>query len=165
MKKLSALIFTAAFALVLTACENPASKSFNQCKINGLSLINAGKDETLKDTVIEEYSPVPPKITLNLSRLPTPQVMFLVKSEPEDCAYAVKGTVEFVGSNKAEISNSGKPLNLNGLVRTNIFGTVQYISMPIEAGKRRYEVFPRFFKDGKLMNGEKLEFDLETVKE
>lgn len=91
--------------------------------------------------------------------------MFLVKSEPESCAYAVKGEVEFIGSNKADISKSGKPLPLTGIARTNIFGTVQYLSPSIDAGKPRYEVFPQFFRDGKFENGEKLEFDLEIVRE
>lgn len=165
MKKVSALISIAALSLVLMCCgkNSSTSKSFDQCKINGLSLINASANDTDNGKVIGEFSPVPQKITLNLSQLSTSQVMFLPKFEPEDCASEIDGTVEFVGSNSADITKSRKPLALSGIVKTNIFGHVTYISPRLDPGARKYEVTPRFLKDSKMQSGEKLKFDLEVI--
>jgi hypothetical protein len=163
MKKIFILFSIICLILILMCCKSSSSKSFNQCKVQSLSLINAEDNKELNGKIIKEYLPIPQKITLSFSELPTRKVMFLTNFAPEDCANSLKGEVNFVGDHKADLSKTEKPLTLFGFAKTDIFGKVNYVSGSLDLGLRKYELIPQYFKDSKIQEGEKLQFELEVI--
>lgn len=163
MKRTLALFFVISLISIFSGCPNKASKSFDQCRIKGLTLINAEPDKELNGKIIKEYSPVPEKITLRLGELPTRRVMFLMNFAPEECAASIDGTVEFAPGNKSGLSKPAKPFVLLGFARTDILGNVSYTAGEMEPGSSNYELIPRFLKGGKKEDGEKLRLELEVI--
>lgn len=119
--KFPILILIITLTLYFVSCQNGSSKVFTQCKVKSLTLINAKNGDPLNGTIIQEYYPIPEKLTLNLKELRTNQVLFLMHFEPDNCARSIKGSIDFLSS-KGTINQEAPPFTLLGMIKTNIWG-------------------------------------------
>lgn len=129
---------------MLLSCESTQIKNYKFCKILNISVIDSEKD-----TVIDGLQNLSPDAEINLQKLPTKKIVFLINLEPENCASKinVKAFSENGGGSISDMVNR-KPFVFGGIVKNNIFNkTPDYIAGEWKPGNGRYELTPYYYSD------------------